>query len=63
MPQSRITAHGKRPSEATSSNSLQNGGEWPSEATLPSVKDLLPFRFRYAAVQNNHGKRPSEATS
>ena len=44
---------GKRPWEATSSNSLQNGGEWPSEATLPSVKDLLPFRFRYAAVQNN----------
>jgi hypothetical protein len=32
---------------------LQNGSERPWEAKWLSVKGLLPFRFRYATVQNN----------
>ena len=59
MPQSRITAHGKPPSEATS---LQNGGELPLKAKLLSVQDLLPFHFRYAAVPSKGGVERRPAT-
>ena len=62
MPQSRITAHRKRPSEATSQHILQNGGEWPWEAKRLSVKDLLSFRFRYAAVPSKGGVERRPAT-
>ena len=62
MPHSRISALGKQPSEATYSNMLQNGGEWPSEAKYLSVTDLLPFRFRYAAVPSKGGVERRPAT-
>ena len=41
---------------------LQNGGEWPSEAKRLSVKDLLPIRFRYAAVPSKGGVERRPAT-